>query len=454
MSNFEGKNNSIVVSMKSSAIAAAGIAFLAATIAAIVLVSPVSSADDGSAAASVNVTIPWILVCSALVFIMVPGVAFFYGGMLRRQSMTSMIAQCLAATAVMGISWIVVGYSLAFGGDAAFIGNLDHVLLNGIDEFGIMDGGEISYLEFVLFQMMFAIVTATLVLGACAERIRFHAIIIFLILWSVLVYAPMAHWVWGGGLFDQYLTVLDFAGGTVVHICAGVTGLALCIFVGPRLAGTRKSSRAHNIPIAFLGAMLLWFGWFGFNGGSGLLADASAVHVFFTTQAAAVFGMAAWGVAQYIKVGRVGVLGLIAGAIAGLVAITPGAAYLGFTESMFTGAVGGALCFFAVTFIHSKLKFDDALDVFGVHGVGGIWGAIATGIFADPDLSGGVAGLIHGGTDLFIGQIAAVAFTVIFCFAMSYAIIWVISRFMKVRIPEAEESIGQDIVEHGEPAYL
>lgn len=401
-----------------------------------------STGDSGS--------VSWIMVSSVLVFAMIPGIALFYGGMLRRQSMSSIIAQTLAAIAIMSISWVAVGYSLAFGSDGAVIGNLQHLFFGGLTE-EASDGG-ISSLQFATFQMMFAIVTAALILGACAERVRFNAVVLFLVVWSVLVYAPMAHWVWGGGWFDQYLTVLDFAGGTVVHICAGVSGLALCLFAGPRLAGTRKA-RAHNIPFAFLGAMFLWIGWFGFNGGSSGAADGVAVHAFFTTQIAGACGMAAWAIVQYLKVGRVGVLGLIAGGISGLVAITPGAAYVGFAESMVIGAAGGALCFLTVRFIRSKTRFDDALDVFGVHGVGGIWGAVATGIFAKPSLSG-VDGLIYGGTDLFLGQIVAVAVTLVFCFAASYVIIWVISKFMKVRISDDEEAIGQDIVEHGEPAYL
>ena len=439
--SFEAKR------MRNSSIATIAAAIIAVAVSAAVLLSQTSSADTGSADSG---SISWIMVSSALVFIMVPGVAFFYGGMLRRQSMSSMISQTLAAIAIMSISWIAVGYSLAFGSDGAIIGNLQHLFFSGVSEEA--SGGAVSELEFATFQMMFAVLTAALILGACAERIRFNAIVWFLIFWSVLVYAPMAHWVWGGGWFDQYLTVLDFAGGTVVHICAGVSGLALCIFAGPRLAGTRRA-RAHSIPLAFLGAMLLWVGWFGFNGGSSALADTTAVHAFFTTQAAAACGMAAWGIAQYIRVGRIGVLGLIAGAISGLVAITPGAAYVGFAESMFIGAVGGVLCFAAVRLIRSKTKFDDALDVFGVHGVGGIWGAVSTGIFAKESLSG-VGGLIYGGVDLFVGQIVAVLVTVVFCFAVSYALIWVISKFMKVRVSDYEESIGQDIVEHGEPAYL
>ncbi len=433
--------------MKKSFILAAAVAVLAVFAAAAVLGSQDSAAAPGAGDTG---SISWIMVSSVLVFAMVPGIAMFYGGMLRRQSMSSIIAQTLAAIAIMSISWVVVGYSLAFGSDAAVIGNLQHLFFGGLTE-EASDGG-ISSLQFATFQMMFAIVTAALIIGACAERIRFNAMVWFLIVWSVLVYAPMAHWVWGGGWFDQYLTVLDFAGGTVVHICAGVSGLALCIFAGPRLAGTRKA-RAHSIPFAFLGAALLWIGWFGFNGGSSGAADEVAVHAFFTTQIAGACGMAAWAVAQYLTVGRVGVLGLIAGAISGLVAITPGAAYVGFAESMLIGAVGGVLCFMAVRLIRSKTKFDDALDVFGVHGIGGIWGAISTGIFAKSSLSG-VDGLIYGGVDLFVGQIVAVAVTLVFCFAVSYAIIWVISKFMTVRISDDEEAIGQDIVEHGEPAYL
>jgi Amt family ammonium transporter len=395
-------------------------------------------------------SITWILVCSALVFAMVPGIAFFYGGMLRKQSMSSMITQTLIATGVMIISWTAVGYSLSFSGDGTLIGNLDHMFLNGVTE-NAPSG--ISEMEFALFQGMFAVVTAAIVLGACAERIRYTAVIWFLAIWSVLVYAPMAHWVWGGGLFDQYLTVLDFAGGTVVHICAGITGIALVLFVGKRNDIVRNT-RAHNIPLAFLGAALLWVGWIGFNGGSGLAADETAVRVVVVTMVSAAFGMMAWFAVQYYFVGRVGVLGMIAGSVAGLVGITPAAGYVGIPESMLIGAVAGALCFFAVRYTKGRQKLDDALDVFAVHGVGGIWGAIATGILANPDLCGGVEGLIYGSADLFIGQIAAVVITLVFCFVVSYCIIFALSKVMRVRVTEEEELIGQDLIEHGENAYM
>jgi len=395
-------------------------------------------------------SISWILVSSILVFAMTPGIAFFYGGMLRKQSMSSMITQTLIAMGVMTISWIVVGYSLAFSGEGLFIGNLDKLFMSGVME---NSTSGISEMEFAMFQGMFAIVTAAIVLGACAERIRYTAMIWFLVFWSVLVYAPMAHWVWGGGWFDEYLTVLDFAGGTVVHICAGITGIALALFAGKRSERVRNS-RAHNIPLAFLGCAILWVGWLGFNGGSGLAADGTAVRVIVVSMLSAACGMMAWAAVQYMVVGRVGVLGMIAGSIAGLVGITPGAGYVGIPESIVIGAVAGVLCFFAVRFTKSRLYFDDALDVFAVHGVGGIWGAIATGIFAVSEYTGGVEGLIYGSVDLFVGQIIAVIATLAFCFTASYILIWVISKFMRVCVTPEEELVGQDLIEHGEHAYM
>ncbi len=409
---------------------------------------PLSAESAGDAADTGSTS--WVLVSSALVFMMVPGIAFFYGGMLRKQSMSSMMAQTLIAIGVMTISWMTVGYSLAFSGDGTIIGNLDKMFMSGVTESA---SSGISEMEFALFQGMFAIITAAIILGACAERIRYTAMIWFLVVWSVVVYAPMAHWVWGGGLFDQYLTVLDFAGGTVVHICAGITGIALVVFAGSRSERVRQT-RAHNIPLAFLGCAMLWIGWIGFNGGSSLAADSTAVRAVLVSMAAAGCGMMAWAAAQYLVLGRVGVLGMIAGSIAGLVGITPAAGYVGVPESMFIGAVAGVLCFFAVRYTKSKGFVDDALDVFAVHGVGGIWGAIATGIFAIPEMSGGKEGLIYGSADLFIGQMVAVLATLGFCFIVSYAIIWCLSKLMRVRVTEEEELVGQDIIEHGENAYM
>ncbi len=396
--------------------------------------------------------ISWILVCSLLVFIMAPGVAFFYGGMLRKQSMGSIMAQTLVAMGIMSITWIVVGYTLAFDGNGAIIGGLSNLLMNGVTEEAT--GGAVSDMEFAFYQMMFAMVTGALILGAVAERVRYTTMMWFLAIWSIVVYAPMAHWVWGGGWFDQYLTVLDFAGGLVVHICAGISGLAIALFVGPRKKSTRERP-AHSTPIVFLGAALLWFGWFGFNGGSGLLANGQAVRVVMVSQVAAVFGMASWGIVQYLTVGKVGVLGMVAGALAGLVAITPCAGYVGVPASVFIGLVAGVLCFYSVRFLRSRTRLDDALDVFGLHGVGGLWGSIAVGLFVDPAYTGGVQSVLFGGSfDLLFGQIVAAAFTLVYCFAVSYGIIWVLSKVTRVRLTEEEEMVGQDIIEHGEQSYV
>lgn len=374
-----------------------------AAVAAIALLALVITAQDSAAETAVSGDnagdIAWILICSGLVFIMTPGVALFYGGMLRKQSMTSIMAQTAVIMGIMTLSWAIVGYSLAFSGDiSGIIGNLDKILLNGVSYDTISDGSTIPDMEFMIFQMMFALITAGIVLGACMERVRFNAIAVFMAFWSVLVYAPMAHWVWGGGLFDQNFTVLDFAGGTVVHICAATTGLALAIFVGRR--SERVMKRGHSMPMVFIGFALLWFGWLGFNGGSGLAADGIAVNAVLVTMVAPAAAMISWAIIQYIHVGHTSALGLISGALAGLVAITPAAGFVGPGPAILIGVIGGALCYFGVLFMRNKSGADDALDVFGVHGVGGIWGAIATGLFANPDMvAEGYEGLFYGGVE-------------------------------------------------------
>lgn len=428
------------------------LAVIAAAVFAIVMTAEDSAADTAVGASDAG-NIAWILICSGLVFIMTPGVALFYGGMLRKQSMSSILAQTAVVMGIMTLSWTVVGYSLAFSGDlSGIIGNLDKFLLNGVSYDTIAEGSTIPDMEFMVFQMMFALITAGIVLGACMERVRFNAIAVFMVFWSVLVYAPMAHWVWGGGLFDQNFTVLDFAGGTVVHICAATTGLALALFVGKR--SERVIKRAHSMPMVFIGFGLLWFGWLGFNGGSGLAADGVAVNALVMTMIAPAAAMITWAIVQYIHVGHTSALGLISGALAGMVAITPAAGFVTTGAAIVIGAIGGVICYFGVLVMRNKSGIDDALDVFGVHGMGGIWGAIATGIFASPDfVSAGYEGLIYGSADLFLGQIVAVVATLVFCFAVSYAMIWVISKFMRVRLDEEEETIGADIAELGEPSY-
>jgi len=417
------------------------------SLAAVICSMPSSSAEAGDVAADGSIS--WIFISSILVFMMIPGVAFFYGGMLRKQSMSSLMAQSLVCMGILGLVWFICGYSLAFSGDGMVLGNLSELFMEGVAENA--SGGAISDLEFAVFQMMFAMVTACLMVGAFAERVRFPAICWFLLLWSLLVYVPMAHWVWGGGLFDQLFSVLDFAGGTVVHICAGISGAAVVIYVGSRKESVRKS-RAHNITLAYLGALLLWIGWMGFNGGSGLYADGQAVRAIVVTNIAAVAAMMSWAVVQYMFAGRVTTLGLITGAIAGMVAITPAAGYVELWTGLVFGPIAGTACYFSVRRFHGMKRFDDALDVFAVHGVGGILGAILTGVFATSEY-GAYDGLMYGATDLFVGQIAAVAITLAYCFIVSYAIIWLIGRVIRVRVSEEEEIVGADIAEHGEPAY-
>ena len=397
----------------------------------------------------------WVLIATALVFMMAPGLAIFYGGMLRKQSMTSTIAQCAMATTVVFVVWMFVGFSLAFDGDiGGFIGGLNNVMLNGVPYDVSTIGLTIPDMEFLIFQGMFAGVTACIIVGATAERVRFSAMMLFLVLWSVLVYAPMAHMVWGGGLLSTEwgaIVSLDYAGGTVVHICSGISGVAIALVVGKRSLRTIKD-RPHNIPLMFLGAMFLWVGWLGFNGGSGLAVDSGLINVIATTLVSSFVGMMVWVVMQIIFVGRANVTGMFAGCLAGLVAITPGCAFVDPSAAFIIGAVGAMICYIGIDFMRKRSGVDDALDVFGLHGLGGIWGAIATGIFALPMLTD-TPGLIYGGTDVFVGQFIAVGFTLIYCFVVSYMIMRVIKMFMRVRLTEEEEMIGADIIEHGESAY-
>jgi len=425
------------------------ISMILAAVMTVVLFSDMCMADSGEPQDAGNTG--WLLICSALVFIMSPGVALFYGGMIRKQSMTSVMAQTVMVMGIMAVSWTIIGYSLSFSGDFnGIIGNFDKALFSDMDV-GTSEG--MTETGFALFQMTFALITASIVLGACMERIRFNAIVVFMAIWSFLVYAPMAHWVWGGGFFDQVLVVLDFAGGTVVHICAATTGLALAVFAGKRCE--RVIKRAHSMPMVFIGFTMLWFGWLGFNGGSGLAADGIAVNAVLVTIIAPAAGLVSWAAIQTLHAGHTSTLGLVSGALAGLVAITPAAGYVGPGPALIIGAVGGAVCYGGVLFMRNKSGIDDALDVFGVHGFGAIWGAIATGIFAAPSMvEAGYEGLIYGSIDLFIGQIVAIILTLAFCFAMSYAIIWLVSKFMRVRLTESEQAVGADISEHVEPSYI
>lgn len=404
----------------------------------------------------------YMFICSLLVFIMAPAIAIFYGGMLRKQSMTSIMAQCIGVMGLIGLMWWAVGYSLALTGDGYFIGTFDAVFGNGLS---VSEGnGSIPTVLFMMFQGMFAIVTACIIFGATAERVRYPAILLFLAFWVVLVYAPMAHMVWGGGLFDTWfqdigLKSQDFAGGTAVHICSGMSGIAAAVAIGRR-SERLSTGRSHNVPLMFIGCMMLWIGWFGFNCGSEGAFDDIVILAAFNTLIASCVSAVVWIFIQYLHVGRVNVTGLCAGVLAGLVAITPGCGFVETWAAVVIGAIGAFVGYFGILFMRNKTDIDDALDVMGLHGFGGIWGAISVGIFSVSKYSWvGTGGLIEGRLDLLGGQILSVAITMVFCFVMSFVIMKAIDLIMTrfygkgAKLTEDEQMIGADTIEHGEPAY-
>ena len=396
--------------------------------------------DSGSTA--------WMLTASALVLLMTPGLAFFYGGLVRARNVVSTIMYSFIAMAVVSIVWVLWGYSLAFGEGGALVGDLSFLGLSGID---INDGEGIPDLLFVVFQMMFAIITPALITGAFVERFKFTTYIVFLVLWVTIVYAPIAHWVWAGNgwLFD--LGTLDFAGGTVVHINAGVAALAAAYLIGRRRNPGREP---HNVPYVVLGAALLWFGWFGFNAGSGLAADGLAVNAFLVTNTAAATAALTWGLLSHFQTGKMSAVGVASGAVAGLVAITPASGYVGVMGALAIGFGAGGLCYLAV-YLRTKTRLDDALEVFAIHGIGGIWGALATGIFAVAAI-GGTAGAIEGN----FGQLGIQAIAVLATFGYSFVGTLVILKVLDIipglgiRVSERDEDEGLDLTSHGEQSYV
>lgn len=399
----------------------------------------------------------WILVASALVLLMTPGLAFFYGGLVRAKNAVSTIMYSFIAMAVASIVWILWGYSLAFSEGSWFVGGLDNFGLSGI---GINDvSGEIPTLLFVMFQGMFAIITPALITGAFVERFKFSTYLIFLVLWITLVYAPICHWVWGGGWIGDLANgnpdggsgALDFAGGTVVHINAGIAAVAAAFLVGKR---KNPGVEPHNVPYVVLGASLLWFGWFGFNAGSELAADAVAVNAFIVTNTAAAASALTWGVVSHFRSGKMSAVGVATGAVSGLVAITPASGYVGVLGALAIGAVAGLLCFIAVEIIN-RTSLDDALDVFAVHGIGGIVGALLTGVFAVAAI-GGTPGLIEGnGLALqanFISVIATLAYSLI----ATLIILKVLDLIpgLGLRVTDRSEDEGLDLSAHGERAQV
>jgi len=396
----------------------------------------------------------WILMSTALVMLMLPGLALFYGGLVRANNVLSTIMHSFFGLAIVTVVWVVVGFSLAFDdsiGDLGIVGGLDYAFFQGVG-MEPAEGSTIPFVLFATFQMMFAAITPALISGAFAERKRFAAFVVFTIAWSLLVYSPLAHMVWGGGLLSSLGEngALDFAGGTVVHIASGVSALVVALVMGRRLRGHHVEP--HDVPMTVLGAGLLWFGWFGFNAGSALAADGLAAQALMVTTVSAAAGMLTWVGSAYIFNRKVSVVGAAAGAVAGLVAITPAAGFVTVGGALIIGLAAGVVCF-AATLLRDRLAIDDALDVFAVHGVGGMWGAVATGIFAVAAI-GGVGGLIEGNVEQLIIQVAAVAFTVVFASVMTFIIIKVIDLAIGLRVREEEEEAGLDVAVHGETAYV
>jgi Amt family ammonium transporter len=385
----------------------------------------------------------FIIICTALVMLMAPGVGLFYGGMVRRKNVISMIAMSFIAFAIVAVQWVLIGYSLSFGTDiAGVIGGLDHVGLRGVG----LDGEGIPDMLFMVFQLAFAGVTLAILTSGVAERIKLSSFIVLGLLWTTLVYNPLAHWSWGGG-WAHSLGALDFAGGTVVHISSGFGALALALVIGNRMDYGKYSMEAENITITLLGGALLWFGWFAFNAGSALAADGIAVNAVVATMISASAGALTWMAASWIK-GKPSSLGMISGAIAGLVAITPACGFVNPMSAILIGGVAGVLCYSALLF-RVRRGLDESLDAWAIHGMGGLWGALATGIFASAAI-GGVDGLIYGNVNQFFIQILDASVAVAYAFGMTYLLAKVVDKVMGLRVTEEEEYVGLDISQHGE----
>ena len=395
----------------------------------------------------------WVLTASALVLLMTPGLAFFYGGLVRKKNIVSTLMYSFVSIGIVGVVWVLWGYSLAFGPDLGgwgLVGNLDWFGLKGVSADEPMSpGGNIPHQAFMIFQAMFAIITPALVTGAFAERMKFGALCLFIVLWVTIVYAPLAHWVWGGGWLGD-LGALDFAGGTVVHISAGAGALASALVIGKRVGFPEQPMGPANVPMVLLGAALLWFGWFGFNAGSSLAADGLATNAFVVTNTAAAAAMMSWLILAWLIDGKPSAVGAASGAVAGLVAITPAAGFVGPMPALIIGAGSGVFCYVMVKLL-IRLKVDDALAVFGVHGVGGIWGALATGIFVGVGYSalGEGVGRWEQIADQLIGIVAAFGWS----FVLTAIIMLGLKYTIGIAANEADEGVGLDIAEHGEPAY-
>ena len=391
----------------------------------------------------------FILICAALVMFMTPGLALFYGGMVRSKNVLGTIMQSFIMLGLATVVWVVAGYSLAFGTDiGGLIGGLDYLFLTGVGMEANGPVDNIPHLLFMIFQCMFAIITVALITGAFAERMKFGPFLIFATLWLLFIYSPMAHWVWGGGWMGE-MGALDFAGGAVVHMSSAAAALAACLIVGKRRGYGKEPHIPHNLPMTILGAGMLWFGWFGFNAGSALAADGLAANAFVVTQIAAGTAALSWIGVEWMHRGKPTTLGAASGAIAGLVAITPAAGFVTAMPALIIGLVAGGVCYGAIL-LKNKLGYDDSLDVVGIHGVGGTWGALATGLFANMD---GTTGLFYGNAEQLWIQIISIVATWVFCFAGSFILLKLVDAFFGLRVSEEAEVKGLDVAEHSEAGY-
>lgn len=398
----------------------------------------------------------FMMICTALVFFMTPGLAFFYGGLVRRKNVCNTMMACVAIMGLSVLLWTMFGYSLSFGGNhAGIIGDFRWAFLNDVGWEAGPYADTIPHLVFAAFQMMFAMITPALITGAVVGRMRFKALFAFIALWSFLVYYPMAHMVWGEGGFLAAIGSVDFAGGNVVHISSGVSALVLATYLGRRKGYEKTSYRIHNIPFVVLGASLLWFGWFGFNAGSALAADGLAAHAFMTSAISSAAALVSWMLIDVIKDGKPTLVGASTGLVVGLVAITPGAGFVPIWSSYIIGALVSPICYFTMNFIKHKLKIDDALDAFGCHGIGGVWGGIATGLFAKTSINSVARwdGLVFGNVHLFVAQVLSIFITAAVAVVGTLICIGIIRIFTPLRVDQKEEALGLDISQHGENAY-
>lgn len=410
--------------------------------------APAPTVDTGDTA--------WVMVSAALVLLMTPALAFFYGGLVRKKNMLSVLQQCMMAMCLITVQWVVFGYSLSFGPDkGGWIGDFSWAMLKGVGQTPNADyAATIPHLVFMIYQAMFAIITPALILGAFAERMKFSSYCLFILIWATLVYNPVCHWVWAVGGFIRKMGALDFAGGTVVHINAGIAALVAALMLKPRVGFPDKMSPPHNLPFAVLGAGLLWFGWFGFNAGSALGANGLAGSALVATHIAAAVAGLTWVLLDLAFNGHMTMLGMITGAVAGLVAITPAAGFVTPGGAIMIGLTVSLICYGSVAYLKPKFGYDDTLDAFGVHGVGGFWGALATGLWCTKAVNpAGADGLFYGNPAQFLIQLKAALITVVYSGVVSFAILKVLDLLVGLRVKEQDERIGLDLTQHSEAAY-